>query len=1470
MFLSKVKETNPEWYSAFMDVVNTEPKGTDGKIGTVRFAGHHIRTIPPGTEINLKCKTCRGPKGMPYTALVEKLPSQKPPDGLVVARVLADVKKGFIPVRVMNLSAKPVCVKPNTPIAAAFLVKNVSEIAGEVDRESDPKHKDDVCIPESQINKAHKEVIHPTSSKDDGDIFSMLDLGGCHFDNADQYSRLKDLILKNADVFSQHSLDYGHTKTVQHEIPLIDTTPFRMPYRKIPPTQYQQAYDRANHMSRKAKQQQKKNYDRKARVRDFQPGDRVLVKVCHTETRQKLGDRWEPSPYLVVKKQPGTPVYIVRSEKDGRERVLHENLLTQCMFLPVTSKETPQRGESGDEVTHADSDMLSDMVNDGDQEESDSEGNEKQQLLRTVHAVNMSQSSDADEESLSEVEKEATAAHTDCSEDSPISEAAINPLAVSHRSYYRSYIADFSRTAKPLYELLAKPKSEIKQTQKKKRINRKSAQLPPNHPVQWTVTHTEILHKIIDQLTNPPVMAYPDLEKPFVLHVDASEDGLGAVLYQRQEGVLRVIGYGSRTLTTAEKNYKLHSGKLEFLALKWAITERFRDYLFHAPHFTVYSDNNPLVYVTKSAKLNAAGHRWVAELADYRFTVKYRPRTVNRDADFLSRRPKPIEEILQECTEECPQEAIVCIGTALEGDKIGGVNWITAVTCNVDALLEEHHFLHPIQPFASEDIRAAQNADAAISRVLDLKRLFHHMRYKDKLAETEAVRMFLREWSHLQRNKDGILWRETATRKQLVVPESLKPIVYKYLHEEMGHLGADRMVALARERFFWPKMKQEMEHYVTQECRCMKRKKPNRVTRTPIQSIETSAPFEMISIDYLHVDKCKGGEEYILVAVDHFTKFAQAYATKDKSGKTAARKLFDDFIMRFGFPSKIHHDQGKEFENTLFRKLQDYCGIRHSRTSPYHPQANPAERFNRTLLSMLRTLEESQKSRWKEHLNKVVHAYNSTVHVATGFSPYFLLFGREPTLPIDLLFPKKEGEKNHSHTDYAEKWREVMQEAYSIAGHNMKKSARRGQKNYNQRIWSTVLEPGDHVLVRNLTPRGGTGKLRNHWEDMIYVIRGRKGPDSPVYVVEPLQGVGRKRILHRNLLLPCPYLLQEPESSELNLEGKNNKKQLNETVRRNRKTKHDTYQTDSDSSSDEEYQLWTTVRHADPPLNVEAEEFCLQGETIKEVPERTVELEDHVGEEQVEETHGMDERSRSPMFELESEEQDAETWKDRPKRKSCNCFETVTFLLSPTAALELQKLRGKVELMEQKIKMLEQVISDLKDDKEFLLSLMKSSAPQRNPERQTIQTSSDDESSISSYKSSSAEEMPKRKKKKSSRGYDSENVRLGNSRTRMKTIEGVIQCYKLALKSYRRCGSMKRAFEKQNVDRNTIARTALIAELYIAFPDAFAALPEWNDTVEKMSACAECCRQAITCDMAQQILEMKKKLLLLPTVYKLT
>ena len=127
----------------------------------------------------------------------------------------------------------------------------------------------------------------------------------------------------------------------------------------------------------------------------------------------------------------------------------------------------------------------------------------------------------------------------------------------------------------------------------------------------------------------PGVMAYPDFERPFVLHTDASSEGLGAVLYQEQGGKMIVVGYGSRRLTPAKRNYHLHSGKLEFLALKWAISNKFRHYLFYGPSFAVFTDNNPLTYVMSSPKLNATGHRWVPELAEYNFTIKYRPGKTN-------------------------------------------------------------------------------------------------------------------------------------------------------------------------------------------------------------------------------------------------------------------------------------------------------------------------------------------------------------------------------------------------------------------------------------------------------------------------------------------------------------------------------------------------------------------------------------------------------------------------------------------------------------------------------------------------------------------------------------------------------------------------------------------------------------------------------------------------------------------------
>ena len=159
-------------------------------------------------------------------------------------------------------------------------------------------------------------------------------------------------------------------------------------------------------------------------------------------------------------------------------------------------------------------------------------------------------------------------------------------------------------------------------------------------------------------------------------------------------------------------------------------------------------------------------------------------------------------------------------------------------------------------------------------------------------------------------------------------------------------------------------MEKDIKFFIDNECHCLALKKKQHVTpHAPLGTV-TSTPMDIIAIDFLKVDRAAGGYEYILVIIDQFTRYVQAYATINNSAKTTAEKLFNDFLLKFGTPNRILHDQGKEFENKLCDELEKYFGIKRCRTRPYHPMGKGmVERLNSPVIQMLRTLSEKLKYR---------------------------------------------------------------------------------------------------------------------------------------------------------------------------------------------------------------------------------------------------------------------------------------------------------------------------------------------------------------------------------------------------------------------------------------------------------------------------------------------------------------------------
>ena len=983
-----------------------------------------------------------------------------------------------------------------------------------------------------------------SNEQDDGSwILNLIDLSGIKDWPEKLQQDAKDMLKRNAQVFSKDDMDMGRTNLVKHHIKLTDPAPFKEAYRRIPPQMYDEVKAHIQEM-----------VDLGAIRPSNSPWASAIVLVRKKDGRlrfcidlRRLNNRTVKDAYSLPRIESildslgGAQIFSTLDLKAGYWQVeMAEECKAytaftcgplgfyECDTMPFGATNAPATFQRLMHDCLGDLNMnwcivyLDDIIIFSDTKEKHIKRLEavfqklmaaglklkptkcfffRDEIEYLGHVVS-GKGISANPKKIEAVTKWPT----------PKTVYDVRSF-LGFVGYYRRFIKNFSKITKPIREVITGLENQSKRAAQKTYI-------------EWTDLANAAFDNLKTMCVSTPILAYPDYQLPFTLHTDSSTDGLGAVLYQKQDGKQRVIAYASRSVSKAESNYPAH--KLEFLASKWAVCEKFHEYLYGTKPFEVFTDNNPLTYVLTSAKLDACGQRWVAKLANYNFSIKYRCGVSNTEADALSRIkwPEAISEKLD--TENGCMDTHV-INAILTG-AVSKSSLIESVSCSTDVIPTELD--KTTSKLSNINWMKEQRLDPNLGVIIRLIESGQLFKRKLQGKDSTELKSFLRNKRCLKLIKD-VLYRKSysdnsTTKKtmwQLVVPKLFRERALSGCHDDVGHQGILRTLSLLRERFYWPGMQEEATQYVMRCSRCLRRKTPPQVA--PLQPILVTQPLELVHMDYLSLEPSKGNIENVLVITDHFTRYALAYPSKIQTAQATARILWDNFICHYGFPGKFISDQGRNFESDLIKELCRIAGVKKVHTTPYHPQGNgQCERFNSTLCNMLGTLSDEEKSDWKSHLGCMTHAYNCTKHASTTYSPYYLMFGRHPRLPIDIEFGlhKPNCSDNSSKSRYIQKLRRRLNYAFQKASKYSDQQAKKYKQGYDKSVKGPQLHENDLVLVK-IVAHKGRHKLQDRWEPEEYVVIEQPIAGTPVYKVKPVNG-NNIRTLHRNLLLPLGVKLE--------------------------------------------------------------------------------------------------------------------------------------------------------------------------------------------------------------------------------------------------------------------------------------------------------------------------------------------------------
>ena len=650
-------------------------------------------------------------------------------------------------------------------------------------------------------------------------------------------------------------------------------------------------------------------------------------------------------------------------------------------------------------------------------------------------------------------------------------------------NYHREHIIGFAGIAQPLYQITGKG------------------------DFHWHEEQQLAFESLKECMTSTPVLAYPNANEPFILDTDASNFAVGAELIQIQGGRERVIGYDSMILDKCQRKYC--TTRKELLAVV-VFTRKYRHYLLGRP-FHLRTDHNSLIWLMGFKNIEGQLSRWLEELSAYDMRIIHRPGKEHGNADGMSRIPGTADCFTDS---QLNPSQLPCASTGCSYCSRNHQKWerftdevdyvvplsVRAISTGEASLeidekrtasCDKGNTGRWLLQYSFSDVEDQQKSDTDLADI----RQWLAQGITPNEAELAILSPAAKHWWLFRDQLSiarGVLYftpRGEQCQKVIVAPKNLQKFILENCHDSptAGHMGIIKTLVNVKHYATWYQMQQAVTNYVRGCETCNKQKTGNRRAKAAQTSYHVGSPMERVHIDILGpISESDRGNRYVLVMVDQFTKWVECCALPDQSAETVARSFVDNIVARLGCPFELHSDQGRNFESNVVKEICRLLEISKTRTTPYRPQANgQVERFNRTIMQILRCFMQEYHGNWDVYLPLVAGAIRSSVNRSTGFTPNYLMLGREVMRPLDLMLPKLIGDVYSREANFVTKYQTAFQRAHEIARQNLKSAQLRQKRDYDVKLKQTSYEVGDIVLrQKDAGVVGVSKKLLAPWSDL--------------------------------------------------------------------------------------------------------------------------------------------------------------------------------------------------------------------------------------------------------------------------------------------------------------------------------------------------------------------------------------------------